>query len=327
MEFIDWFVVAVVCGVSLGVGLYFTKSASKKGESGYFTANRNLSWWAVGLSNCATYQSGGGGFVMLVLAFGLAGNWIWWASWIMWMPLVAIIWAPMWRRMKIVTTAELITLRYSGKPAKVARKIYAFLMFCMSVLVIGYMTGFFAKTIAPLVTLSELQILLIFGGVTVIYSMFGGLTGVVFVDVVQFCFMMGGAFALMFIAIPQLGGWDQILVNATAVRPDALKQFPPVPGIDSYSIIALIIIGAFFAGSPTAGEGLTAQRFMAAKNERHAIGGQLFNTFIALSFRTLPLIAMGVMALGIFLTKEMVDVIGSVPEGMIVLDDPVYVWG
>ena len=108
--------------------------------------------------------------------------------------------------------------------------------------------------------------------------MFGGLTGVVFVDVVQFCFMMAGAFILMFLAIPQLGGWEQILASAKAVRPDALTQFPPVPGIDVYSVIIFIIIGTFFAGSPTAGEGLTAQRFMAARNERHAIGGQLFNT-------------------------------------------------
>ena len=39
------------------------------------------------------------------------------------------------------------------------------------------------------------------------------------------------------------------------------------------------------------------QRFMAARNERHAVGGQLFNAFLALSFRTLPLIGLGVVAM------------------------------
>ena len=52
-----------------------------------------------------------------MLTYGLAANWLWWSSWIIWMPLVAIIWAPMWRRMRIITTAELITLRYGGRPA------------------------------------------------------------------------------------------------------------------------------------------------------------------------------------------------------------------
>jgi len=132
---------------------------------------------------------------MLVLVFGLAGNWMWWASWIIRMPLVAIIWARMWRRMQIVTTAELITLRYGGKASHFARKIYALLLFSYAVIIIGYITGFFAKTIAPLVPLTEAQILLIFGGVTMIYTVFGGLIGVVFTDVVQFAILLVGRWA------------------------------------------------------------------------------------------------------------------------------------
>ena len=83
----------------------------------YFASDRNLPWWAIAISNTATYQSGSGAFVMLLFMYGLAANWLWWASWIIWMPLVAIIWAPLWRRMRIMTTAELISLRYGGRPA------------------------------------------------------------------------------------------------------------------------------------------------------------------------------------------------------------------
>ncbi len=72
---------------------------------------------------------------------------------------------------------------------------------------------------------------------------------------------------------------------------------------------------------------MTAQRFMAAKNERHAIGGQLFNAFIALSFRTLPLIAMGIMAIGLFWAPELTATFGDAPPGIKVLDDPVHAWG
>ncbi len=324
---LDWVVVAVLCALSLSVGLYFTKRSARGGASGYFTGNRSLSWWAIGLSNTATYSSGGGGFVMLVVVFGLVGNWFWWGAWIIWMPLVAIIWARMWRRMQIVTTAELITLRYGGRPARLARKVYAFLLFSISILIIGYITGFFAKTIKPLVPLSETQILLIFGSVIAVYTIFGGLIGVVFTDIMQFGIFLIGNLVFFLMAVPQHGGWGAIVARAQAVRPDVLQQVPPTPLIPLLTLVMLVVQGLFFAGSPTAGEGMTAQRFMAAKNERHAMAGQLFNSFLALSLRTIPLIGLGVVAFSLFWTRDLIGQVGPVPAGMKLLADPAYAWG
>jgi SSS family solute:Na+ symporter len=323
----DWLVVASLCLLSLAVGLIFTRRAAGQGSSGYFTGNRSLPWWAIGLSNTATYQSGNGAFVMLVLVYGLSGNWLWWASWIVWMPLVAIIWARMWRRMQIVTTAELITLRYGGKPAVFARKTYAFLLFCYAVIIISYITGFFAKTIAPLVPFTETQILLLFGGVTAVYTIFGGLIGVVFTDVIQFFILFAGNLIFLFLAIPQQGGWPAIVARARVFRPESLEQFPPTGLIPALTVAMLVLQGLFFAGSPTAGEGMTAQRFMGARNERHAMGGQLFNSFLALSLRTIPLIGLGVIALSLFWTEDLVRQVGSAPPGFKLLRDPAYAWG
>ena len=224
--------------------------SSRHGAVSYFTSDRNLPWWAIAISNTATYQSGNGAFVMLLLIYGLAANWLWWASWIIWMPLVAIVWAPMWRRMRIVTTAELITLRYGGRPAVVARKIYALVCcFGFSVLLIGYITGFFAKTIAPLVQMSELQILLIFGGTTALYTMFGGLMGVVVTEILQFVILLVGCTAFMFIAVAQHGGWAHILERIAAIRPEALAQIPPVlAAAPDNSIDLLTIVHSGAAG-------------------------------------------------------------------------------
>lgn len=327
MLIIDWVVVAILCGVCLGVGLIFTKSSAKKGEEGFFTANRSLSWWAVGISNSATYQSGLGAFVMLIFIHGLVGNWLWWAQWIIWMPLVAIIWARMWRRMQIVTTAELISLRYGGKPAFIARKCFAFAMFCFAVLLIAYITGFFAKTVAPLVPLSEAWILLIFGGITVLYTMFGGLMGSVMVAVVQLIVMILGSLVFLGIIIPQFGGWEQILENVRTVRPDVLSLSPISDVTPPLTMIMFVVLGLFFAGSPTAGGGMTAQRFMAAKSERHAIGGQLFNAFIALSLRVVPLVGLGIISMSLFWHDDLVGKFGAAPEGFYTIADPAYAWG
>ena len=328
MNVIDWLVVAAACGLVFTVGLTFARRSSKKGAEGYFAGNRDVPWWAIGLSNTATYSSGTGAFVMLVLVFGLAGNWLWWTSWIVWMPLVAIVWARLWRRMQIVTTAELISLRYGGAPSLVARKVYAFVCcFGFAVLIISYITGFFAKTIAPLCPLSTLQVLLIFGGITVVYTMFGGLLGVVYADVVQFGIMITGCTVFFVLAVTHNGGWHEILGRVSALRPSGLVQTPPSPSIGVLTVVVLFLQGWFFAGSPTAGEGMTAQRFMAAKNERHAVGGQLFNAFLALSFRTLPLIGLGIVAMSLFWTSDPQAKLGAAPAGMTLLKDPAYAWG
>ena len=313
----DWSVVVALVVISIAAGLLLARRSSKRGAEGYFTGNRNLPWWAIAVSNTSTYQSGNGAFVMLLLAYGLTGNWLWWTSWIFWMPLVALVWAPMWRRMRIVTTAELITLRYGGTPAQWARKAYAIMCcFGLAVLQIGYITSFFAKTIYPLVPMSETKILLIFGGTTVLYTMFGGLLGVVVTEVMHFLILLGGSFIFFFLAVHQHGGWDAILARITQVRPEALQQTPPTSQIPIMLMIVFVLQGLCFAGSPTAGEGMTAQRFMSARNERHAIAGQLFNCFLALAVRTLPLIGMGVVAMSLFWTPELAKRLGPTPAGM-----------
>ena len=88
----------------------------------------------------------------------------------------------------------------------------------MSVLIIGYVTGFFAKTIAPLVPLSEAQILLIFGGITALYTIFGGLIGVVYTDIMQFGIFLIGNLIFFFLAVPQHGGWSRIIERVQTVQ-------------------------------------------------------------------------------------------------------------
>jgi hypothetical protein len=114
---------------------------------------------------------------------------------------------------------------------------------------------------------------------------------------------MTGSIVFMCIAVSQHGGWRQILERIAEARPEALRQVPPVDSaspansIGMATIFILVLQGFFFAGSPTAGEGSTAQRFMAARNEVHAMAGQLFNCLLALTIRTLPLIGIGLVAM------------------------------
>ena len=82
MTGLDWAVVASVIVLSIVAGMGVSRLASRNGAISYFTGDRNLPWWAIAISNTATYQSSSGAFVMLVLAYGLAANWLWWSFWI-----------------------------------------------------------------------------------------------------------------------------------------------------------------------------------------------------------------------------------------------------
>ncbi|HDL17487.1 MAG TPA: hypothetical protein ENH29_00365 [Bacteroidetes bacterium] len=327
MSIIDWFIVGLFTALSLVVGSIYAKSAAKKGRESFFAAERNLSWWALGASTAATYQSGQGGFVMLIFLFALAGNWLWWAQWIIWMPLVAVIWSRMWSRMKIVTTAELIDIRYGGKTAYIARKVYAIAMFSFSIITIAYITGFFAKTVAPLVPIPTYRILILFGSLTMIYTLLGGLKGSVMVSVIQMGIMIAGSAIFLFMIIPQNGGWTAILDKAGMIRNRQLSLNPVSDITPPLTLLMFIILGLFFAGSPTAGEGMTAQRFMAAKSEKHAMGGQLFSALISLSLRILPLVGMGIVSITLFWSSDLAGKFGAMPAGFKFIDDPAYVWG
>ncbi len=327
MNKLDWIVLIIFTLISMIVGMLYTRSASTKGQEGFFTANRNLSWWSLGISNSATYQSGLGAFVMLIFLFGFSGNWLWWAQWIIWMPLVAIIWSKMWQRMRIVTTAELISIRYGGKTSVFARRAYALIMCLFSIITMAYITGFFAKTIAPLVPMSMVSILLLFGTVTLIYTLTGGLMGSVMVSVVQMIIMIVGSLVFLAIIIPQQGGWSSIISHVESIRHGALSLNPVSDITPPLTLLMFVILGLFFAGSPTAGEGMTAQRFMAAKNEKHALGGQLFSTFISLCLRIIPLVGLGIICITMFWSGDLVSKYGQAPHGFKMLGDPAYAWG
>jgi solute:Na+ symporter, SSS family len=82
MTWIDWAVVVFVIGASIAAGMGVVRLSSRHEAESYFTSDRNLPWWVVAVSNTATYHSGTGAFVMLIVTFGLAANWLWWsASW------------------------------------------------------------------------------------------------------------------------------------------------------------------------------------------------------------------------------------------------------
>lgn len=302
MAILDWIILAIYCLVVLGLALYFQARASK-GVEEFFVAGRDLPWWVIGFADVAGYTGGGQGFVMVLFLSGFAGLWLMaWVSWVIWMPLVAVIWAPMWRRLGVVTTGEFIERRYAGRRAAIYRNIYAvYACTVWGITSIAYGAAWMAATAGPVLGWKPMSVILFFGAFTILYSMMAGLFAVAYNDVLQFGILIGGNLLFGLLLVSKGGGFSHIFVHINGFRGSQfLTSFPSGSSLTGMTLLALCVQGLFFAGSPFAGEGWTAQRFMAARNEQHAILGQIANGVLALTIRLVPFIVIALAAAAIF---------------------------
>ncbi len=298
MTAIDWIVVTFYCGALIAVAWAFHRQAGRSVDS-YFVADRKLPWWIIGLSDVAGYTGGGQAFLMVFFLSGFSGFWLMgWVSWVIWMPLVAVVWARMWRRLGVVTTGEFIERRYGGHTARVFRNIFAvYACAAWGLTLLAYGAAWMAASLGPVLGWPGSRVLLVFGSVTLAYTMLSGLSGVAYNDALQFVLVMAGNGILGLLLIARSGGLERIWNQIVATRGhDFLNPWPVAGNIGPISMTALCLQGLFFAGSPYAGEGWTAQRYMAARNEFHAVIGQVFNGVLALVVRLIPFVLIGLAA-------------------------------
>src|SRR5690606_32191246 len=155
----------------------------------YFLSGRNMPWWLLGTSMVATtFSTDTPNLVTnIVRQNGVAGNWEWWALLLSGM-LTVFVYAKLWRRSGLLTDISFYELRYSGKSAAFLRGFRASYM----VLVFGILAqasiSLAAIKIAGIMLglQSPWVVVVVGGGITALYSMFGGLRGVLWADFFQF---------------------------------------------------------------------------------------------------------------------------------------------
>jgi Na+/proline symporter len=304
---LDWVVVGLYFLFMLGVGLYFMRRASRS-MADYFVSGRDLPWWVIALSAVATYTDAGlaPAVTMLTYQGGLLGNAVWWIPYVVWMPLGAVLWSKYWRRLGTVTSAELLNIRYSGKFAHAYRGVYSvFMSFGFIVVLMGYVSGWLGAALGPILGWEPISLILFSAIVTAAYTVASGLSGVAYTDAYQFGIFLIGNIILVPIVLAGAGGMDHVYQTIEMTRGAAgaetlLRVIPPADGLGGLTILAFVVQGLFFAASPTGGEGFTAQRFMAARNEFHAQVGQLFNAILTLIVRVVPFLFLGLIAAALY---------------------------
>jgi len=315
---LDWIIILAYVLVTLAIGIGFSRRAGKSLNE-YFISGRSLPWWIAGTSMVATTFAADTPLAVtgIVIKYGLAGNWIWWAF-AMGGMITVFVYARLWRRSEVVTDVELVELRYGGKPAAALRGIRAvYVALIVNAIIIGWVCGamitFFDATIFSGMTESTArQWWLLVGCLAVVglYATLSGMWGVAITDVVQFVLAMLGCILLAVIAVQHVGGVDVMREKVVAQFDNgeqALSFFPSFGGENSWMplhaflIIALMQWWAtWYPGAEPGGGGYVVQRMASCKDERHSLFATLWFQIAHYCLRPWPWIMVAFVALAMY---------------------------
>lgn len=303
---LDWGIIILFFIFVLAIGWMASKTAGKN-TSEYFLGGRSMPWWLLGVSMVATTFSADTPNLVtgLVREGGVANNWAWWAFLITGMVTV-FIFAKLWRRSNLDTDLGMYELRYGGKAASFLRGFRAlYLGVLFNCLIMGSVTLAAIKIAAVMFGLSPAITVVSVSVIVVFYSSIGGLKGVIWADFFQFVISMAGALYAAKVAIsqPEIGSLSALISN-----PEISDKISLIPEMSNPSVlISMFIIplavqwwAVWYPGAEPGGGGYIAQRMLAAKDEKNAVGATLLFNFAHYALRPWPWIIVALASLVVY---------------------------
>jgi len=307
LTFLDWSVVAAYFLVNLAIGLYYRKKASRS-TGDFFVSGREVTWWLAGTSMVATTFAADTPLAVtgLVAKQGIAGNWLWWSLLFNGM-MTVFFFARLWRRAEVITDAELVELRYGGKPAAFLRGFRAlYFGILMNCVVVGWVNLAMIKILMTALGVSKtwaVVICLAVMALTGFYTTISGLWGVLWTDVVQFALKMGMVIVLAYYGVRAAGGMEALKTKLLAVDvargaaqggsgsilsfiPDLHSPWMPILAFCVY--LGVNWWANWYPGAEPGGGGYVAQRIFCAKNEKHSLWATLWFNIAHYALRPWP---------------------------------------
>lgn len=305
----DWIFVGGFFLVSLVVGILVMKRAGSSAEE-FFTGGKRMPWWLLGISMVATtFSTDTPNLVTdIVRNHGVSGNWVWFAFLITGMVTV-FIYARLWKRSNVMTDIEFYEIRYSGKAASFLRGFRAlYLGLFFNIIIMAAVSLAAIKISGILLGISPGTTILIAGSVVVVYSMLGGLQGILITDCLQFIIAMAGSIFVAVVAVKdKVGGLSELLSHPNVV--DKISILPDFT--DAETALGIFIIplavqwwSVWYPGSEPGGGGYIAQRMFAAKNEKHSLGATFLFNVAHYGLRPWPWILVALASLVVFPNLE-----------------------
>jgi Na+/proline symporter len=274
---LDWAVfVLYFAGV---VGLALWQSRKNKGVEGYFLANKRLPWLAVGLSVMATQASAitfigttgqafddGMEFIQVYLGLPVA------------MVILCILFVPFFYAGGFYTAYEYLETRFDAK----TRSLTAFLFLVSRGMGAGIILYAPAIVLSVILGWDERATIAIMAVITILYTVVGGITAVIWTDVIQMLMMFAGiglALTFMYLGLPgEVGVGDVVYIGGVQRMWESIDlSWDPS---NTYTLWSGLIGGLFLALAYFGTDQSQVQRYLTARSLKESRLSLAFNAFM-----------------------------------------------
>jgi solute:Na+ symporter, SSS family len=277
----DALVVIVYMAAVLAIGLRFSHRQTT--TEAYFVAKRSVPSWALAMSLLATIIS-----AITFIAYpgsGYAGNWSLLVPGVMVLIVLGLAGAvvvPFYRQAVGVTAYEYFEKRF-GYPAR-AYSSGAFVVGAFSKM--SFVVYLLALTVAS-VTEWRLELVVAgVAGITIFYTLLGGLDAVIWSDVLQGSVLWFGIVAcVVYLFVQSPGGPSSFLMVVRANHKFSLGN--PAIEFSRPTIVVLAIYGFFWYLQKYTTDQTMVQRYLAAKSAKEAFRGLIIGAALCIPVWTL----------------------------------------
>jgi SSS family transporter len=286
---VDYAVIAAYLIAITAFGSWFARF--QKTTRDYFLTDRSVPWWAICFTIVATEtstltfigvpaQSYVSNMTFLQLALGYIIGRI----------LVSLLFIPAYFRGELFTSYELLQRRFGSRVKSLSAGIFLF----TRSLADGIRLFTAALVIATVTQLPVTAVVIVLGAAMIVYTMRGGVSAVIWTDVVQMFIYLIGAGAIAMALLNRIdGGWAEVVRAGTETGRfswlDLRRDFS-VP----YTIWAGLIGGVALTLSTHGTDQFLVQRLLSAKSQQDAARGLVVSGVIVFAQFVLFLI-IGVM--------------------------------
>jgi SSS family transporter len=287
MTTLDWVVLGVYMVAIVAFGMWAGRGNVRMDD--FFLAGRKMRWWAIGLSVMATQisavtfigttgQAYTDGMRFLVVYFGLPFA----------MVILCVTLVPFFYRARVFTAYEYLEKRFDLKTRTLTSLLFLFSR-GMGVGVTLYAPSL---VLSVILGLGETQTVILMGGTTIFYVIYGGNKSVIWTDVVQMAIIWFGIFLCFGIAIwhlPAEHGLRDALALAQATG--RTRIIDPSPSLTApYTIWSGLIGGLFLMLSYFGCDQSQVQRYLSGSSLTQSRLSLLFNAFLKVPMQFLILL-------------------------------------
>lgn len=270
----DWITIAIYFGAVFAIGFYFSRK--EKTSKDYFLAGRNVMWFAVGAS---IFASNIGSEHLIGLAGSGADSGLavgaYEMSAILCVLVLGWVFLPYYLKSKVFTMPEYLERRFNPgcRWTLTTLSIFAYIFTKISValfagaILIKAVIGWPASVSAVVLVVA-----------TGIYTVAGGLSAVIYTDLIQAFILIAGSVLLTVIGMDRVGGFAGLRAALPADFFHMIKPMnhPVYPWVGT--TFGVVILGIWYWCS----DQVIVQRGLGARNLTHSRASTIFTAFLKL---------------------------------------------